>query len=369
MAIQTFISIASLALTASALGFGGYGDSFLERVGPFDANSTQFLRAIEQSNATAVFRIPGYDVSKPFPGEPMDGWTFGITALDFSHLPGDQFTSRNRENAMVGYSMKIQAPDGLLTGSSGDATRVVRAHESWGMCLYSWGHPDSFNKTQWNNPSQKPLSADGSCKGFLSDACIALIEQRALSTYAISVVSARNESKNPFGSMVKCDSFLLDDVEDACGEYGPGNAGGYPLPSRGGVPVPYLNGSVTNSDGWLFERDKGEIYNSTKDLHSYWDSMVLNYWPVLAVWVNGTIDKDADDSKRRKLTTLSCVAPNGVGTGKAAFTFSGTAPAVVGGDKNGAGAAGDKKNGAGALRPEYLVILTALALTSWGFGW
>jgi len=78
--------------------------------------------------------------------------------------------------------------------------------------------------------------------------------------------------------MVTCGGFSLPD--DACGEYGPGNAGG-PVPSRLGVPVPYFNGSVTNPDGWLFEGDKGVYYNSTQDPRNHWDSMVLNYWLVL----------------------------------------------------------------------------------------
>jgi len=354
------LQIASLALTANAAldrGFGGYGDAFLERVGPYDANSTEFLRAVEQSNATGVFRIPGYDVSKPFPGAPMDGWTLSITALDFSDPDGRGRRMDPDYESMMGYSMKIQAPDSLLTsGPAGD--KAVNAHDSWGMCLYNWGHP--FNKTLWNNPSNKPLNPDGSCKGFVSDACIAAIEKKALG-YS-SVATSRNESRNPFGSMVRCSGFPMPD--DVCGEYGPGNAGG-PVPSHGGVPVPYLNGSVTNEDGWLFEMDKGEYYNSTEDLRQYWDSMVLNYWPVLVVWVNATIDAEAYDFERTKFARMSCVAPNGAGTGKAAFTFSGTAPGTVpggvvgGGGGGGDGGGDDKKNAAGR----------GLALGVDGFNW
>ena len=99
-------------------GFGGYGNGYDERIGPYDANSTAFLDAVAASNATGLFRIPGPDVSKPFPGEPTTGWTLSIAALDLSN-PDPLLASAERPDEiepMIGYSLTIKGsllPSGI----------------------------------------------------------------------------------------------------------------------------------------------------------------------------------------------------------------------------------------------------------------
>ncbi|KAK0727757.1 hypothetical protein B0T26DRAFT_695646 [Lasiosphaeria miniovina] len=370
-------ALAGLLLTAPARawtyrGFGGYADAFQERVGPYDANSTAFLDAVAASNASGLFRIPGYDVSKPFPGEPADGWTLSVTALDLSQY---DYRQADADEAMLGYSLTIQAPEALLV-TNPDGTKTVRTDPTWGMCMWSFGHPSHINKTLWNNQANKPLAADGSCKGFLPDACIAALEKRASTSYWVADSAA--QSKGPYGSMVSCDRV---GVPDECGLSGPGNAG-FAVPAYLGVPVPYLNGSVTDSDGWLFEGDVGSYYNSTKDLQDYWDSMVLNFWPLLTVMVNVTVDPNATDSQRGPgFPRMNCISPGGVGTSKA-FTFSGVVPGANGTDNGGStaggnggnntGAAGggngggadDKKNGAGIAHPMSTAVWAVLTFSA-----
>ena len=124
---------------------------------------------------------------------------------------------------------------------------------------------------------------------------------------------------------VRCGGLRTTAIEE-CGELGPGNAGGS-VASHGDVPVPFPNGPVTVADGWEFARDAGAFYNSTRDLRDYWDGMVLNYWPLLTLMVNATADLDGDVRARGPgFARMSCIAPNGVGTGKA-FSFSGVVPA------------------------------------------
>ncbi|KAK3385740.1 hypothetical protein B0H63DRAFT_381282, partial [Podospora didyma] len=279
--LMQLLAVATLLPTSASAwyyrGFSGYGSPFNERVGPFDANNTALLSAIDASNATGVFKIPGYDVSKPFPGNLIDGWTFSLTALDLSHPNWRQADTTNRNEAMIGYSVKIKAPDSLLKLQS-DGTRTVNTSPDWGMCMWTFGHPSRHNKTRFNNPTQKPLADDGSCKGFLSDACITALEKQASENYYVR--DSLNLTVSPFGSM----------------------------------------------------DDKGEFYNSTEDLRGYWDSMVENYWTFLTVMVNATVDPDTPSYKRGPgLPRVSCVSPNGAGTGKG-FTFSG----VVTGNSKGA---------------------------------
>lgn len=365
-----FLAIANIPLIAgSSIGFGGYGDAFNGRVGPWDANSTEFTNAVAASNATGVFKVPGYDVSKPYPGEPIDGWTIRVAAVDLSQVLQsgrgvDYYTSSRVP--MIGHSLTIQAPDALLKTNT-DGTKVVNTDPSWGMCSWNFGHPNQLTKDRYNNPDNKPLAEDGSCKGFLSDACIAALERAT--EYSYSVADSAAEAKGRFGSLTTCDSIS---TPDECGEHGPGNAGSS-VPSYGGVPIPYLNGSVTSTDGWEFEGDIGTHYNSTKDLQEFWDSMVVNYWVVVTAMVNATVDPDTPGYERGTgLSRVHCISPNGAGTGKG-FTFSGVVPAnalnSAGGEGSGSEGnggngtnGGDGGSGAGVVSPSRWVVWALLGL-------
>ncbi|KAL2145887.1 hypothetical protein VTI28DRAFT_5969 [Corynascus sepedonium] len=342
-------------------GFSGYGEAFLGRVGPWDANSTFFLDAVAASNATGVFHIPGYDVSKPYPGEPIDGWTIHLAALDLSKP--SPYYSTGEGQPMVGDSLKIQAPDALLQDNDEeDGTKEVRVHPSWGMCLWNFDHPSHLDKNRYNNRANKPLAADGSCKGFLSDACVAALEKATEVAY--EVADSADTTRGRFGSLVTCSSL---GVPDECGEHGPGGTGAG-VPSYGGVPLRFLNGSVTQSDGWEFDDDAGDLYNSTADLREFWDSMVVNYWVLVTAFVNATVDPDVPGWERgRTLAGVHCVAPNGAGTGKG-FTFSGVVPAnakISSGNGKGGDAdakQGDDNSGPGLLIPGRWITWVSLAL-------
>ncbi|KAK0667102.1 hypothetical protein QBC41DRAFT_203922, partial [Cercophora samala] len=258
-------------------GFGGYGDPWNDRTGPYNANNSAFLEAVESSNASAIFKMPGYDVSKPYPGAPIDGWTFSVTALDFSTFDYQRADSRT---AMIGYSMTIKAPDSLLADNL-DGTKKVNVDPSWGMCMWTWSPPHHTQKALWNNRENKPLSEDGSCDGFLSKECISALEKLGLDR---SSVVLPNETRSA--------------------------AARFPSPTS---------------------QDVGGYYNTTQDLRDYWDSYVLNYWPIMTVMVNVTVDEVTPFYKRKGgMARMSCVAPNGVGTGKG-FSFSGVVPANAAG--------------------------------------
>ncbi|KAK4195380.1 hypothetical protein QBC40DRAFT_147621, partial [Triangularia verruculosa] len=308
-------------------GFGGYADHWNERTGPYDANNTAFLEALESSNASAIFKIPGYDVSKPYPGTPMDGWTLSLTALDFSTY---DYRRADDYKAMIGHSTTIKAPDSLLIANA-DSTKKVNVDPSWGMCMWTWSPPHHMQKELWNNPDNKPLSEDGSCEGFISNECIAALEKAGLDGFSVMLP---NETRSAYGSLTTCDSFPTPD------EYA------------------------------------GDYYNSTQDLRDYWDSYVLNFWPILTVMVNVTVDEVTPFYKRKDgIAKMSCVAPNGVGTGKG-FTFSGVVPANVaartgvdgkdgqqGKSGNGEPEGSGKDSGTGILGVGLGVMMMSIALS------
>jgi len=324
--------LALAALQSSSLAFlgdptfGGYGTS--ERASPYDANSTAFLSLVAASNATSLFHLPLPDISKPFSttASPLPGWSLSLSALS---IP-------DTTEPLVGYALTLKAPSSLLRDSL-DGTRLVNAHPSWGMCIWNFGEPV---ENLSNNAENKPLSEDGSCAGFLSPGCIAALEKQATRSYSIMDEKKALAAGSQFGSRVLC-STLTAPVE--CGKDGPGNAG-TATRSYNGVPMRYLNGSVTDSDGWLYKSGRTKA-NSTRELEAFWDKMVLNYWPFVTLMVNATEDAAApyDRGVGEGIVRVSCVAPNGQGTGKG-FNFKGITPA-----RSETKEREEKKNGAAGL--------------------
>ncbi|KAK0610907.1 hypothetical protein B0T14DRAFT_315440 [Immersiella caudata] len=289
-------------------GFGGYAAAD-SRVGPYDANSTAFLNHIASSNATATFPLTLPDISKPYPGTPIEGWTLSLAMLD---IPDPERNS-NRDDSMLGYASILKAPDSLLVSTSG-GPKEVNAHSSWGMCLWNFGEP---LRGEVNNPNNSPLARNGSCAGFLSAPCLAKLEEQAKRSWRVDN-SGRNSK---FGSKVICNTL---NTPDECGPNGPGNSGSATR-SYEGVPLRYLNGSVTESDGWLYMRaTRADTPREPEYVGDFWDRMVLNYWPVVSILVNVEAGSDGDG-----MVNVGCVAPNGQGTGKPAFTFSGVTPALA----------------------------------------
>lgn len=378
MAAASLLLLLGRPAAAGWDGFGGYGQAFSGRIGPYDANSTEFESAVAASNATAVFQIPGYDVSKPFPGEPMAGWTVSLAALDLSHSLRVYCTNGDCQgDGMVGHSMAIRAPDALLRPDEGGRSVVVDAHPSWGMCIWDYGSPSFRRPERYNNQDNRALNPDGSCAGFLSDACIAALERATRDAYSVAPSAAEARTSFP-GQLTTCGRLRLPDdayVSDVCGEHGPGNAGGAAIPSYGGVPVPFLNGSATSTDGWEFDGD--ERYGGPEDLRAFWDSLVLNYWVVVTAMVNATADANATAADRGDpLARVHCIAPNGAGTGKG-FTFSGIVPAntrnfesegAAGAGGGGAAGGDSDENGAGLaaspVKGGIWAVLVALAVVS-----
>ncbi|KAH8653824.1 hypothetical protein BX600DRAFT_471697 [Xylariales sp. PMI_506] len=336
---------ASLIATSEAYGFGGYGGEFGQE-GPYGANTLGWLDAVDASNSTGLFSISGYNVSEPYPGSPVDGWSLSVAAVDVSNF-GER---------MVGYSMTLKAPDALI-GSSAAEGPIVDVDPSWGLCVWNYESPPEYsNRSTYNNPDNKPLATDGSCSGLLSDACIAALEKAAETSYWIS-----SETYGHYNSNVICDTL---DTPAECGA-SVGNTIS-PIISTSGLPIQYLNGSVTYQDGWVWlPGDSTDINATVQDLEDMWDSMVLNFWPLMTLFIPMTNNTSIEDPKPG-LAKLQCISPDGVGTGKV-FSYSqpesnGTSVNSTDGTNSTANGGGDE-NAAGAVYSWWGPVVGGLVIS------
>jgi len=262
------LTSATLTLAAFNSGFGGYATD--SRIRPYNANSITFLSLLSASNATGILSLPLPDISKPYPSALISGWTLSVAMLD---IPEPRPTSK--DETMLGYATTIAAPSSLLK-TAPDGTKLVSASPEWGMCLWNFGEPTRDRPS--NNPSNKPLSPDGSGTGFLSSECIAALEKGATSSWWIV------NKTSTFGSKVTCSTLS---APPECGR-GPGGSGSA-VRSYQGVPVQFLNGSVTATDGWYYRESNARYRaNSTEEVREYWDRMVLNYWTVVTLMVHAS---------------------------------------------------------------------------------
>ncbi|KAM7191844.1 hypothetical protein V8F33_008691 [Rhypophila sp. PSN 637] len=156
------------------------------------------------------------------------------------------------------------------------------------------------------------------------------------------------DPRNPYVSVVKCHyNWIgayrcllsgLDDKSETNPVLGYGEGQWFNLPSQDGAPLPYLNGSLTMSQTFRVsalaaQQGSESNINVQKLYRKKWDDMVLNVWPVVIVHLNATLDPLLTDDRERQranrrdrpISLVQCIAPNGVGTGRA-FTFSGEVP-------------------------------------------
>jgi hypothetical protein len=211
----------ALALTSGLLttanaqvwrsGFPGFAGSFLNP--PFSAYGTYWDSIVAASNASATFRIPGYDVSKAWPSTSQDGWEMSITAIDMPY-PSE---SRRRifpdfPGRWIGSAITVKAPDSMLrpsTNESDSGKLVVDVNEDeWGFCFWRSYAPSYTNMTDREIRGKGKTREDGGCDDFLPKDCIDALEKDSSTSYA--VMSSR---VGPYGTRSVCYDI---DLPDAC---------------------------------------------------------------------------------------------------------------------------------------------------------
>ncbi|KAK2739053.1 hypothetical protein CKAH01_18707 [Colletotrichum kahawae] len=189
-------------------GFGGYAEPCGAQF--IGADDKIWTVAVENSNSSGTYTMPGYDVSKPWPGSPMDGWKIAVAAVDLDHEQRGEAGSLLGGRATIGDDIKIIAPESLYVPSSNESDHgkpVVNANADWVFCAWRWFSPPYGNESLAMNPDNLEAPEDGSCKQWLPDACIQAVEKQASTAYWIN-----SEPKGIYGSRHKC--FDLDVPEE-----------------------------------------------------------------------------------------------------------------------------------------------------------
>lgn len=180
------LTTASLLLSAATVtqagffGWGGFGRT--DGLSPLDANSREWRRGVALSNASAIYSLPGRDITKAYPGTPIDGWKLNITAVDLSPIE-------------MGWDLRLLAPASLYTtvdpktidnqtesylAAIADGKIIPNVHESWTVCQFiSWG-AQSYEEPE-KAPKNINTKPDGDCSPWMSDACIKALEKAAAS--------------------------------------------------------------------------------------------------------------------------------------------------------------------------------------------
>ena len=202
------LTFALLSGISAALEVGGYGET--SAVLNISVHTPAWQDAVARSNATGAVSLPGFNVSEPWPGTSLDGWTIKLTGVDLSRLPADLEAEGKRR--VIGEDVRIVAPESLYVPSANasDGGRpVVDAHPDWLFCAWIWYLPPSGNASISNNPDNKSATPDGSCAPWVNDACITGLEKAARLAYEI-----RPDEGPSWGVRHRC---LGIEVPSACG--------------------------------------------------------------------------------------------------------------------------------------------------------
>ncbi|KAL0935897.1 uncharacterized protein CTRU02_208111 [Colletotrichum truncatum] len=275
-------------------GFGGYAEPCgAERIG---ADDKVWINAVEASNSSGTYTMPGYDVSKPWPGTPMDGWTLSKTGVDLSGLRRDgRRGSLYSGLAVVSSDIKIIAPKSLYvpsTNASDHGRPVVNAHPDWIFCAWRWYTAPYNNKTLFTNPDNLELPEDGSCAQWLSDECIKAVEKQASTAYWIN-----SEPGGRYGSHHTCHDL---DVPDEC--LGTKLENNEPLVPTWGVPLQYLNGSTTWQGGYGLDEN-----TTAEDIKAMWWAQTVEYQPIVTMFGHKTNKSLYSTDPEPGFAKLSCI--------------------------------------------------------------
>lgn len=107
----------------------------------------------KQPNVTGNFPFSGFDLSRPFPGTTMDGWSFDVQVT--ADIPAKVYGSENSGFVTLS-SIYITPPSGNISSVDG----------SWELCAHYIGRA-------------KAAGDDGSCSKALSEDCVSGLNYHA----------------------------------------------------------------------------------------------------------------------------------------------------------------------------------------------
>ncbi|KAI0124031.1 hypothetical protein BJ170DRAFT_637943 [Xylariales sp. AK1849] len=142
-----------------------------------DGNATQFNKetwetSLASPNATGNFSISGFDISKQWPSEQVDGWELSVNVTSSISDSQTLNPSNSNNESFTGTSIYLKAPDSILNSieSNDNATDET----TWKICV----------SVMTNGPDEATSTADNGTCNFLSAQCISDFQEAYADKFA-----------------------------------------------------------------------------------------------------------------------------------------------------------------------------------------
>ncbi|KAF6808195.1 hypothetical protein CSOJ01_07704 [Colletotrichum sojae] len=193
---------ALLALLALAL-FAAAQSRAVTRVtrntdAPYYINAPDWASYFDSPAYSAAYPFDGPDVSQPYPGSMIDGWSVSVAVqngIPLDKASQGQTTSLNRGKHIAGVRVTLNPPGGLLKDSDGE----WEMHDSWRIC-YS-----QMELTANSTFMNRLKNDDGSCGGWWDDQCLRGIQRAVAGAWARTNMD--HGGACPFSMVMNCPSW------------------------------------------------------------------------------------------------------------------------------------------------------------------
>ena len=268
--------------------------------------ASDLLPKFSSPDASGSISFTGYDLSSPFPSEPLDGWTASISIK--RDLKASNKSSE--DDYFVGGLVALDPPAELVDDAI-EGNGTWKAHQSWLPCMQYWtrGFQSSATETPFWHASPDALkdAPNGDCTPLLTEECISKFEQVATSIAALGPEAGGT-----------CPTFfraLPDECTSQFGDSlswdGPTNAVTASYSTKDwDVKNPKYDGSLLFS----FTSELGEKGNKTS--YEITGSQIV---PMLFSWVqNGTAgdNKTVENTQSIPLAKLICLRADKAANGQ-----------------------------------------------------
>lgn len=146
-----------------------------------DQSASKWEAVAGASNATGIVAVDGYDVTQPFPGKPVTGWT-----LMLSVKSGIAYKYFEKEETFVGSVLQLSPPDGLFkTNASVSSYAMGTAHPSWALSALTWRFRPNSTTTIKEDSKRLDCTSlvSGSCWQAMKGIALNFTDPDAIKTY------------------------------------------------------------------------------------------------------------------------------------------------------------------------------------------
>ncbi|KAI0598923.1 hypothetical protein F4775DRAFT_165382 [Biscogniauxia sp. FL1348] len=303
---RLILPLAVLSARTYALpGWPAGGTLVMGNAGLFDRSTWEANLA--SPNATGGTSITGYDITQPWPGQAVDGWTLSLNIS--RDIPGSERQDgegtgeQQQQQTYTGTSIFLRAPEGVRADLA--ATANATDETTWKICVVFIP----------NGPQEQDGdSANGTCAGnFLSGQCVDELQQAYTDKFAQNQDCYGTPPSTPAscGDVLNTANFSVQQ---------------FPLDSSNGTEI-----YVTASDG----HDPGD--------EAAWTNATGKVWPVLTIW--GWNVRAGAPEGATPTTQLACIRADQTVTG--------------GGDGGDGGSSSSPASGASRAGSEVLALAVA----------